>query len=97
MTIQEIASLLKSIKADIEDDCRAGEFDENPGIEVTVSTEDGRSWNYQTGDNSFSGSCYGDRHWHTTAVYRDSNCYDLARDCVNELRDLIAEAKETEG
>jgi hypothetical protein len=96
MTIQEIASLFQSIKADIADDYRADEFDEKPGIAITVSTDDGKSWNYQTGDNSFTGSCYGDRHWHTTAVYRDSNCRDLARACVNELRDTVAEERENQ-
>ena len=97
ITIQDIASLFRSIKKDIEDDFRADEFDEKPGIAVTVSTNDGKNWSYQTGDNSFTGDCYGDKHWHTTAVYRNSNCRDLARDCVNELRDMVAEEKEMEG
>lgn len=90
-TIQEITDLLISLKPDIHDDFRCdGDLeDDTPGMLVTVST-DGEQWNYQTGDNSFSGACYGDPHWAVIYLYRRSNCRDLAREAVNELKDAIA-------
>ncbi len=91
--ISEIASLLKTLKSDICDDYRASDDpdDNTPGMQVTVSTSDMQSWNYQTGDNSYSGGCYGDRHWSVIYLYRRSNCVELAKDAVNELADECAQ------
>lgn len=90
-TIQDITDLLISLKPDIADDFRASDDPDDtlPGMQVTIST-DGEQWNYQTGDNSFSGGCYGDPHWAVIYLYRRSNCRELAREAVNELRDAIA-------
>ncbi len=93
---REIASLLISLKGDIDDDFRASEMDETPGMQVTVSTDDMQSWNYQTGDNSYSGGCYGDRHWSVIYLYRKSNCADLAKDAVAELADECAQDQDEE-
>lgn len=93
-TIREIKDLLVSLKSVIDDDCRCSDDpdDNRAGIQVTISTDDGSSWNFQTGDNSFSGACYGDNHWSAVYLYRNSNCMELARDAVNELKDMVAEA-----
>ena len=93
MSIEEIRQLLVSLKGDIDDDYRCDEEDDEPGMLVTIATTDGEGWNYQTGDNSFTGGCYGFRHWSVVYLYRDSNCRELGRDAVNELRDEVAEAK----
>jgi hypothetical protein len=90
---REIADLLKSLKSEIDDDYRASDdpSDNTPRMQVTVSTDDDmQSWNYQTGDNSYSGGCYGDPHWSVIYLYRRSNCNELAKDAVNELADDIA-------
>jgi hypothetical protein len=91
----EIASLLKGLKSQIDDDFRASDDpeDSTPGMQVTVSTNDMESWNYQTGDNSYSGSCYGDSQWAVIYLYRRSNCKSLAQDAVNELADNVAECE----
>jgi hypothetical protein len=96
MTIKEIQRLLVSLKADIDDDFRASDDpdDNQPGMPVTVSTTNGINWSYQTGDNSYTGGCYGHQHWSILSLYRNSNTLELARDAVNELRDMVAEAKE---
>jgi len=89
----EIADLLKSLKSQIEDDYRASDDpeDNTPGMQVTVSTDDEMSsWNYQTGDNSYTGGCYGHPHWSIISLYRRSNCKELAKDAVEELADSIA-------
>jgi hypothetical protein len=87
----EIAQLLIELKPQIDDDFRASENDDDiPGMQVTVSTNDMQSWNYQTGDNSYSGGCYGDRHWSVIYLYRRSNCAQLAIEAVNELAEECA-------
>lgn len=90
--IDEIRDLLSDLKTDIADDYRASDdpSDDTPGMQVTVSTSDMRSWNYQTGDNSFSGACYGDPHWSVIYLYRDSDVQDLAETAVSELADQYA-------
>lgn len=90
MNIEEIRKLLVSLKREICDDYRAFEDDEVPGMQVTIATDDGRDWGFQTGDNSFSGGCYSFHHWSVIYLYPNSNCRDLARNAVNELRDCIA-------
>jgi hypothetical protein len=91
---REVRSLLIQLKKDIGDDYRASEDpdDDKPGMCVTISTDDMSSWNYQTGNNSYSGSCYGQRHWAIVYLYRNSNCTELAKDAVNELGELMATA-----
>lgn len=90
---KEIAALLVELKKDICDDYRASDdpSDNTPGMQVTVSTRDMNSWHYQTGDNSYSGGCYGDPFWAVIYLYRRSNCRELAHDAVNELADAYIE------
>ena len=88
----EVESLLKGLKKDIGDDYRASEDDEVPGMLVTVgaeSGEDGISWGYQTGDNSYTGGAYGFQHWAVIYLYRRSNCKALAKDAVEQLFDQM--------
>lgn len=87
-TIREIASLLKSLKADIGDEYRAFEDDTVPGMSVTIGwTPETGGWSYQTGDNSFTGGAYGHPVWATVPLYRRSNCRTLAREAIDELSD----------
>ncbi len=77
------------MKKNIQSDDRACEDDTLPGILVTVGADendDGSfSWNYQTGDNSYTGGAYGFPHWAVISLYRRSNCRALALDAVNEI------------
>ena len=86
-TIKEIASLLKGLKRHIDADCRAYEDSETPSILVTVGCDSQGSWSYQTGDTSFIGGAYGFPYWGQTALERRSNCLELARDIIEELKD----------
>ncbi len=89
----EVYRLLVSLKSDICDDYRASDDpdDSTPGMSVTVSSDENLShWNYQTGDNSYSGGCYGDHFWGVISLYRRSNCRELAKQAVDEICDQIA-------
>jgi hypothetical protein len=86
---KDIAALVRSIKRDIDPDCRAYEDDKTPGILLTVGADDSGDWSYQTGDNSFSGGAYGFSFWGVAAVYRRSNSRDVARDIIGQIEDLM--------
>ena len=90
-TIKEISSLLISLKSCIDQDSRATcEPDDTlPGINVIIAT-DGNEWTYQTGDPQYSGSAYFYPYWSQCQLYRRSNCYDIAREIVNDLKDQVS-------
>lgn len=92
---REIRRLLIELKPQIADEYRVSDDpeDNTPGMCVTVSTKDLTTWSYQTGDNSFTGSCYGDPHWAVIYLNRRSNCGDLANEAVEELADLVAQSE----
>ena len=92
-TIKELASLIRDVKADIDDEYRAFEGDDTPGIQLTISS-DGDDWSFQTGDNSFSGGAYDYPHWAVVGVYRSSNSIELAREIREQLADLIGDSND---
>lgn len=96
--IPEWTKLLKSLKADIDDDYRASDSDEEtlPGMCVTIGftpTNDnsGCSWSYQTGDNSYSGGAYSHAHWAVISLYRRSNSTTLAGDIADQIAESVAQ------
>ena len=60
-----------------------------PGMMVTIASNDGEEWTYQTGDNSFAGSCYHYEKWGVGYLYRDTDTQDLAESMVGEVFDGI--------
>ena len=87
-TIKELSELLMSLKPGILDDPDfIEEGDTLPSLQITVSAGD-QDWHFQTGDNSYAGGCYGDPHWATDTLYRRSNCREMARNLIEELREL---------
>ena len=92
--------LFKELKSHIADDYRCSDDpDDNvPGMLVTIgftpSTPDkSASWNYQTGDNSYSGGAYGHRHWAVIYLYRRSKSRELAKQAANEIAESVAEVQ----
>lgn len=91
--IKDLAELIKQLKPTIGDEYRSSEFDPEddlPSMLLTVgwSAESG-DWNWQTGDNSYSGGAYFYPTWATVAIYRRSNSKELARDIRNQLSEAI--------
>ena len=86
---RELSKLLIALKAEIRDEYRENP-DDLPGIAVTIgTTADCCDWNYQTGDNSFSGGAYSYPFWGVGRLYRRSNCKELAAqivaDAINQI------------
>lgn len=86
-TIKSVSTELKYLKPFIEDEYRA-EGAGFPSIDITLgwNPETG-GWNLQTGDNSFMGSAYGHPAWATGFLHRRSNCREVAKDLIDQLRD----------
>lgn len=90
---RDLESLLKGLKPTIGDDDRSHEEAGLPSIAITVGAEitpDGISWNYQTGDNSFTGGAYGFHHWGIVDLHRRDNSRRLADDIVEQFLGLWA-------
>lgn len=92
---REVAKLLIALKPQIGDDYRASDdpHDNAPGMCVTIGATPNDcgtlDWDYQTGDNSYTGGAYGHAHWGIGYLYRRSNCKEVAADIVSEIADSI--------
>jgi hypothetical protein len=80
---QEIGEFLLAAWSDLIDDAK-----EYGAIDLTVAS-DGESWNYQTGDNSFTGGAYGLPHWAVVTFTADSDARDIAEDIICQLEELM--------
>ena len=90
---RDVEALLKALKPTIEDDFRSHEEATLPSIAITIGAEltpDGIAWNYQTGDNSYTGGAYGFRDWGIVDLHRRDSCKRLAGDIVEQFLGLWA-------
>lgn len=61
------------------------------GMDLTVGyNPKTKEWDYQTGDNSYSGACYFYPLWGVTTIFPKSKSKDLAQDVVNQIKDQVA-------
>lgn len=90
-TIQIVHALLRELKPQIGDKYRADEEIDVPSMLVTVGCDAHGNWNYQTGDTQFTGGAYGKPYWGQATLLRNSNCRELARQIVAELKEAQAE------
>jgi hypothetical protein len=94
-TIKELERNLMNLKTDIQDDFSAYPADmpedylpNVPSMQVTIGWTPGAGYDVQTGDNSYTGPAYSHPHWAVVALFRRSNCRELAKDLINQLKDL---------
>ena len=93
-SIRELSALVRHVSQQVPrvSDHDAADYidkwsgDPLPSICLTIgfNPEDG-SWDYQTGDNSFTGGAYGYPVWAVTSVYRRNDSRDVARDLIDQL------------
>jgi len=85
----ELRTLLIALKPDIRDDYRES-ADDLPGMDITIGVDaECVAWNYQTGDNSFTGGAYGYPYWGVGRLYRRSNCTELAAQIVADAAEQM--------
>jgi len=87
-TIKDLAAALTDAKRHIDDDM-IREDESLPSIDVTLACDE-NGYALQLGDNSYTGSAYSFRHWGVSTLYRRTNCRELARDLIEQCRDLAA-------
>jgi hypothetical protein len=88
-TIADLALLVRALKPMIADDYRSTNADPDdtvPSMDLTIGwSPDSGAWDYQTGDNSFTGGAYGHPIWAIAIIDRRSNSRDIARDLIAQL------------
>ena len=85
---RDLSDLVRCVRSDIDEDDRADDDpeDDTPAIRLTVGwTPDTGEWDYQTGDNSFTGGAYLHPVWAVYTVTRDTRLRDAARYIRAEL------------
>lgn len=92
----DLTQLIPTLYDLIDDDYRAAFDDDKPSMPVTIGfSDDASSWNYQTGDNSFSGGAYGFPHWAVTYLYRGESATDRDAICSAAVADLMQQIEDT--
>jgi len=92
---RDVRALLIALKREIGDEYRADEESTVPSMQVTIgASADASAWNYQSGDNSYTGGAYGFPYWGVVTLYRRSNSGELAADACAQIFDQLP---ETEG
>jgi hypothetical protein len=87
-SIKELAALIRHIKKYIHNDYIA-EGEDKPSIDLTIGVDvKTGNWDYQTGDNSYTGGAYGYMDWAITRVYRSTNSIDCARELISQIKDV---------
>ncbi len=88
-SVAEITRLLRKLKSSIDDDFRCSDDpnDDVPGMQVTVGCNEAGNWDYQTGDTQFTGGAYGYLYWGIAYLHRNSNCGELARSVIEDMKE----------
>lgn len=88
-TRPELVEVLKSLKSEIDDDMIDSDSDV-PYMQITISTnDDAETWSIQTGDNSYTGSCYGDPYWGVGCLTRDCDPSKVAEELFSSIANVI--------
>jgi len=86
-TIRDLQKALTCVKREIQDDYIQDD-DDAPSIQVTLACSE-TGYALQTGDNAYSGCAYGHDKWGVGSVYRCSDCTELAKELIDQIRELI--------
>lgn len=94
--LPEWEKLVASLIPQIHDDMRATSDpdDDAPGMQLTIgftpeTRERNASWNYQTGDNSYSGGAYSHPHWAVIYLSRESKPGEVASEIADQIAELV--------
>lgn len=86
---KDLCNLIEYLKTEITSDIRDND-NEAPYMQITISVnKDCTTWSYQSGDNSYTGSCYGDPYWGVTDIVNGYSTRDIAKYLINDLSQQI--------
>jgi hypothetical protein len=96
MTIDEMEKKVEEILALYLPDLDNPEANlDNPEtLQMTFASDDLETFTFQSGDNSFSGACYGLKHWGVVELAWDSDLKELAIDAVAQIADAVEMERE---
>lgn len=87
--LPEVIELIEHCKKFIGEEYRSvsQDVDDNtPMMDITISCDDSlEEWTYQTGDNSYTGSCYHYPYWGVTSIDRESNSKEIAEYLIDDM------------
>ena len=84
-TKKALTKLIIELKKDL------GTWDmEEMDVTVACSGSDSDDWTFQTGDNSYTGSCYSYQHWAIGTISKDTNSKLLATELLDQLDESLA-------
>ena len=89
----ELIALLTELQTEIGDDYRATDdpADEEPAMSITIATDDDcTDWQFQTGDNSYTGGCYSYPYWGVGSIARVDSAEQIAN-AADALLDELGE------
>jgi hypothetical protein len=95
--VADVIALLRELQGDIDDDYRADEDSDEPGMCITIGASADGSWSYQTGDNSYTGGAYRHPVWGVGTLLQaddDDAIRRLAEDLVSQIGDQTCEDYE---
>lgn len=89
-----LVDLLKALQSDITDDMTdPNELDAEPYMQITIACNaDLKDWQFQTGDNSFTGACYHRQNWGIGYLTKESDLSMLADDLINDMLEQVINA-----
>jgi len=87
----DLRELVEHAKAcSIEPESRACDEEDTPGICLTVGwNHKTGKWDWQTGDNTYSGRAYGYPIWAFVDLHADTDAQTAASDILAQLEDQI--------
>ena len=85
--VEQATEILIDYSPDLMDDV---------SLQMTFASDDLESLHFQTGDNSFSGDCYGVANWGVVEIHKDSDLEQLAIDAIEQIADGFIETKTLE-
>lgn len=94
-----LVSLIERLKQDIElnpkDFTESEDDDAAPYIKITIACNaDLKDWQFQTGDNSYSGACYHRKHWGIIDVFQDSDAALVADYLISDMLDMLMQSND---
>ena len=88
----DFTGIAKEVNREYHADGLAEYAGEHEGIDITIACNAaGTIWGFQTGDNSFTGGCYGLDHWAIGTIINGigDNPFSFADHIIDQLDELV--------
>ena len=87
---KNLTDLIEFLKTD---DFYSEYVNSEEGLQLTIGCNEDKEFNWQTGDNSFTGGAYLYPHWAVIYVTQDSDTWRLVQEIIEQLGELMPEVE----